>query len=692
MTIKLIGPRAGVIVKKSDGRVRLVTGQAAVNKVSASVEAMAAATLAARDETEGYRDEAEAFVAMATDARDIYPDTASGLAAVADGKYFWVASAVSGEIAALFRDVAGVATDTGKRATDAAALARHSAYVSGRATPAAGTAWTANLTVIPDEFVAPASARRVRSFRCYGQSAGVLEVAVFDHWVDGGQQKFRKRASITKIVAAGLVDVVCNLAILPGQKVGYRHSGQAHYGGGATSPDPGVYYTSGSVTTDAAGTVIATVNAGLVMQAAVTFEGEVSGAALTAGDMADAYGGDIVKLSPWITKGMTASVVHEEAGPGGAVEVRLYRNIAAGAVGDTYEFGVEMKAIGRSRVALYSNAGPTFSALFDLSSGGASGTGSPKNRAMGDGWREVVVSGTDASVYAASLQIRLYPASGGPTYDPENIDAIALGRAWFKRNGMLVFEQTYFEGAEWTKNNVTIVSNAAEYGGWLEAMRNTAYAQGDMAALDITFVGTSLVAQGMMTGAFASISGATVQALGSGGGALGLDARASPHYGSGAVTALLPSINANADIIVLDMPVNDVAASDVPLGAITDTTTATYYGALANFFAWCEANRPAAKVAVVAPVAASATFAPSDYRQGVANANGDTLEDFQIATRRACDWHGRPCIDPGRFGVSYLDAGDNTSDGLHWDADGGARVAKIYAAEIRRLIAGGWLE
>jgi hypothetical protein len=45
----------------------------------------------------------------------IYPDTAAGIAGTVNGQYFWIVSGAVEYSLELWRNVAGVATDTGKR-------------------------------------------------------------------------------------------------------------------------------------------------------------------------------------------------------------------------------------------------------------------------------------------------------------------------------------------------------------------------------------------------------------------------------------------------------------------------------------------------------------------------------------------------------------------------------------------------
>jgi len=80
----------------------------------AAAEAAAAAAAVSADE-------AEDWAATAAAAGQIYPDTTAGLAATADGGYFYVPSGDADESLILYRDVAGVATEI-KRSPSAAAI------------------------------------------------------------------------------------------------------------------------------------------------------------------------------------------------------------------------------------------------------------------------------------------------------------------------------------------------------------------------------------------------------------------------------------------------------------------------------------------------------------------------------------------------------------------------------------------
>jgi lysophospholipase L1-like esterase len=81
-----------------------------------------AATLAATAVAESAKTAAEVARDAANATGQVYPDTASGIAAVAEGEYFSVPSAGSSESLILYRDVAGVAVEQKRYPTADAAL------------------------------------------------------------------------------------------------------------------------------------------------------------------------------------------------------------------------------------------------------------------------------------------------------------------------------------------------------------------------------------------------------------------------------------------------------------------------------------------------------------------------------------------------------------------------------------------
>lgn len=404
-----------------------------------------------------------------------------------------------------------------------------------------------------------------------------------------------------------------------------------------------------------------------------------------------AIDGRVTTVETFVNGSMTMDKLVEGSG---TVSPSAYRSVSF-TTGSTYSFVYELKAGERSRANVFNNGGGGIDVTVNLATGGlaiASADTVATLTALNNGCYRLTVTKTATATSSGNQQLRIYPAAGGVPYTGDGASGLFVNSATLSVNGGVNIwtSSTDFSSAAWTKQNMTVLADAGKWLGLPTITGSTTVAH-PLNGKKVAMVGTSLVAQNVMPAAFAGETGAVIQNLGVSGGALGLDARGSPHSGSGAITASLTSIASDADVIFLDMLVNDVAASDVPLGVVTDTTTATYCGALANFFNWCETNRPNAAVVVVVQTSAALAYSPSDYRHGVANANGNYLEDFQNATRRMCDYYGRPYIDPNRFGIGFLDAADDTADGLHWDASGGARIAKIYTKATGELAEAGWV-
>ena len=556
----------------------------------------------------------------------------------------------------------------------------------GRTTPAAQTAWNGTLYILPDEMVSPGTGY-LSTFTAHGSNAGILTVQVVRQFNDGAE-KIQVLQSKDFVVAAGAATVNPDLPWNPGEKIVYRHTGLPHYGGTAAA-DPGVYYSSVPYTSAASGTAIGTVNAGLTMQAKAVWSGETKGKSDAAETFVDAYD-DTLPL-------MMVALGHDKQGynlieDNSLGEHRIFAGVNMNA-GATYTFECLLpKGV---KAWIFNNTGAQLDAIIDTDArtnvpgtAGYTTSGELTFEAVGSDFFKATVAGTNAGgETTGNIQIRLVRLANGQ-YQGDDASNIWVKKVSWKMAGSPTNQiPEDLTSSLWTRNGLkpVVSGTVPSLTSMAQKLENTALAPHPVSGEDVTFIGTSLVAQGLMTAAFASQTGAIVQALGSSGGALGLDARGSPHYGSGAITALFPSINVSAKRIILDMCVNDIAASDVPLGSVSDTTTATYAGALANFFIWCEANRPTATVHVVIPTAASATYGVSDYRHNVPNANGNTVEDFQVMTRRMARLYGRTFIDPNDWGISFQDAGDNTGDGLHWDTSGALAVAKVMAGHFREL-------
>lgn len=254
---------------------------------------------AAVTEAEGYRDEAEAFAAMAVDARDIYPDAATGLAAVADGKYYWVASAVDGELAALYRDVSGVATDTGKRAPDNALInEEYATSTAGHPTPAA----SGSIAVGTQYYFWPSS------LKTYDQMATLFEIgrsaqgcgSIAVAFVEGdGSLTLVSNMAMPRPTGLSSVDIA--ILVPAGCVIGFGGVVATYYTSGASETS---WYTSALPTTSTAKTV-GTTNA---MKHRFTLKGMTRTASDEIGGLLAKVGGtqDAAWAEPIVGTGSTA--------------------------------------------------------------------------------------------------------------------------------------------------------------------------------------------------------------------------------------------------------------------------------------------------------------------------------------------------------------------------------------------------
>lgn len=674
----------------------LAAAEAAVVDASAAKDGAETA----RDAAEGYRDEAETARDAAFTNAGVYADTAAGLAAVANGEQFQV---ISGDESIRYRDDAGVATEVAryptasgvhdaKRSLGLELSTKKLTCSAGSITPTCYQSYTPTNGVIY-EIVAIVNSSALPVVNFISASGGlVYNVSIDLRIADANRITAPDNVTINYLGGDNYEIIIEETAVsgsastiqmrpspagtfpftAAGTEVVYVDSYLIRIKGTETNLWASDSVTAGSFTKTSLTAATATMPTSRLTE-------ELS----LAQSLADSL--DVLINGQMIATRMTEA-------SGAAIYPSCYRSVSF-VSGETYTIKVPVKKGERTRCNLYCSVGYVFDGTYDLDAGTASGTGA-SIEPLGNGWYYAVMTGNAGATAAGNLQFRVFPASGAHPYAGDGTSGLYMRPIECWVDGINIFALYYdLTLSNWTKASLTPTANAALFVGLKEDVTALAYAETShpLSGLKVTMVGTSLTG-GTMPTEFETITGCEMQALSAAGGALGLDARGSPHYGSGDVTALFSSINADADVIILDGTPNDVAASDVPLGGITDTTTATYFGALANFIIWCEANRPNAAVAIVVTSPSSSSYSPSDYRHGVANANGNYLEEFQDAIRRACRYYGRPYIDPNVFGVGFVDSGDDTSDGLHWDASGALRVAKIYAAEAKRLAEAGWLD
>lgn len=374
-------------------------------------------------------------------------------------------------------------------------------------------------------------------------------------------------------------------------------------------------------------------------------------------------------------------------GTGTNVDVRLYKSVVT-KLGSTYEFGVDCAKLGKSRVALFSNAGVALNSVFDLKAVNGAGTGSPAVKALGNNWVSCSVSAVASAAVSTNMQIRVYPDSGGPTYSPAGADALGLARAWLKEDGVLIWEDWDFSA--WTKNNLTVSQNVLLYIG---ALVNPAVPYDSGAAkvkgLKWAALGTSITAQGNYTSALATLSGMALTNLGVSGASIG----ANSHYGSLGIYNQIANIPTDTQVVTIEAGTNDFgaganSAENTPLGTLGDTTTATFYGALYAAIVAIRARAPNAMIVFLSTYSATSAFA--SHAIGTTNYRGNTLVQFQQAFEDVAKYTGYPLIDVGRrSGLGYFMSASLTSDGLHINGAGGAIHATYDYEDFLRLARAG---
>lgn len=187
-----------------------------------------------------------------------------------------------------------------------------------------------------------------------------------------------------------------------------------------------------------------------------------------------------------------------------------------------------------------------------------------------------------------------------------------------------------------------------------------------------TALGTSITSEGYYTGPLATLLGATLTNLGVTGGHLSV-----PAGGGGLeIYNSITSIPSDAELVTLESAINDFGRAS-PLGTMSDTTTATFYGALLKAGEDILAANAQRVLVYITPYAISSTVYPSSANWNTANANGNTLVQFQQAVRDVAWRLGCPVIDLAESNIGAQTASLYLSDGLHLNTAGGVRMAQV---------------
>lgn len=385
---------------------------------------------------------------------------------------------------------------------------------------------------------------------------------------------------------------------------------------------------------------------------------------------------------------MTATRMTEASGAG--LSVRAFRLISIPS-GNSYRLQFQAKAGERTIMRSFSQGGLGHTVSFNLATGAASGAGARMEQLFG-GWWECIYEAVSTDSAGQNWQVQVAGSDGSWPYNGDGESGLLLHRA---RVTNLTTEAVLLDTADWetgwTLTDATVEAGAALFSG---------ISPDDLGGLDphplqgkkVAILGTSLVEQNRWPAAFQSLTGCTVINLGVSGASYGLsDDYSDSRIGQASEQLDTSLIPADTALIIVDQGVNDPLWR-VPVGTVTDTTTATFAGAMANVSIWAAANRPDAKVIYTQLTSAEPTY-PTHRHGGLASGGLATvaeLEVYQDMLARIARREGRPLIDLNDGGISWRDL-SLRFDELHWNDTGGALVAEIVSAETRRLAVPGWL-
>ncbi|MER9211559.1 SGNH/GDSL hydrolase family protein [Mesorhizobium sp. M0663] len=362
-------------------------------------------------------------------------------------------------------------------------------------------------------------------------------------------------------------------------------------------------------------------------------------------------------------------------------------------IGDVVVIDVIAKKAERTRFNLFSNSGFIFDCTFDLVNGTCSGTGA-SILALGNGWYRCRVAGTATATGSANVQHRVFPAAGGHPYVGDGVSGLYLQQSSLSVNGGInvLASPSDYSSASWLKTaGTTVAANVGNYLGLLSdpsTFGAGAYDDGRIALVGKkwTALGTSITAQAQYTTPLASSSGMVLTNAGVSGAALGVSTTGYPSTGIYDAIATIPT---DSEIVTLEAGVNDFWAQEVLLGALNDTTTSTFYGALWAAVVAIRARAPNAKIIFITPYSGGSGHATARIMR--TNSHGNTLDQFQKAVRDVANLTGYPCIDiAGKSGIGYFTGLLYMSDNLHINATGGTRYANCALDDLRKLSRAGF--
>lgn len=397
--------------------------------------------------------------------------------------------------------------------------------------------------------------------------------------------------------------------------------------------------------------------------------------------------------------GDMGSLLKEESG---APKYPLIAREVAYVEGAVYRHWAIVAPAGRRRINFF--ATPLgLNATFDLVSLSASGTGAAIT-ARGNG--EVLIEATvtaPPSPYS-NFQFRIFSDTEGVPHTGDNTLGVAVLGVGIEKDGdglnLLTFADDFTNGV-WNKNDLTVEVAARRFGNLDDRIATPPEASAQaLAGMKWAALGTSITegdpaalhSLNHYAGLLESRSGMVLTNLGKGGASLGQSSNG--HSGSLVIYNQIALIPVDTELVTIEAGINDFALAAVPLGAVGDTATATFSGALYAAVETIRVRAPNARIVFKTPFSGGLLPSPgtAKHRIGYVNANGNRLEQFQKTVDDVAGYTGFPVIDVGRqAGIGYFTSEGLTVDGLHLNPKGASVYADFVLRELLNLHARGYL-
>jgi hypothetical protein len=326
------------------------------------------------------------------------------------------------------------------------------------------------------------------------------------------------------------------------------------------------------------------------------------------------------------------------------------------------------------QIAYYATNGAAVSGLTVLPvASGGTGTTTPglvagANVTITGTWPNQTINATgggSGTVNAGSVGQLAYYAANGTAVSGLSILPVASGGTGVSSPNIVAGSNIAVTGT-WPNQTISVTG-----GGGTVAMDSIV---SPWAGRKWTAMGNSISQLGLYTTPLNSLLGTTLTNIAVSGSSISTSSSNGPGG-----TIAVGTIPANSELITLQGGINDFHGN-ATLGAITDTTTATYYGALDAAFVTLQTRAPNATIVYIADYSNSYS-----YGQGV-NANSNYLNQFTEAMEEVAQRKGAHFINLGDI-INTYNCDFLTSDKIHPNAVGGDLLARhIY----RKLLFTQW--